>query len=51
MKKYLHIAKQVKPALGEDASAAIAEHYSKLRSFEQDQHDQVARVGSIELIP
>ena len=43
MKKYIHIAKHMKPVLTEEASEAIAEEYSKLRS--QDTMDtDIARV-------
>jgi DNA replication licensing factor MCM3 len=43
MKKYIHIAKCMKPTLTEEASEAIAEEYSRLRS--QDTMDtDVARV-------
>lgn len=46
MKKYIHIAKSVKPVLTQAASDAIAEHYAKLRSYEKDQ-DDLARVCSV----
>jgi hypothetical protein len=43
MKKYIHIAKCMKPTLTEEASEAIAEEYSRLRS--QDTVDtDIARV-------
>jgi DNA replicative helicase MCM subunit Mcm2 (Cdc46/Mcm family) len=43
MKKYIHIAKCMKPTLTEEASEAIAEEYSRLRS--QDTIDtDIARV-------
>ena len=45
IKKYIHVAKLVKPVLSQEASDHIAEQYSRLRS-----HDQVnsesARVGT-----
>jgi DNA replication licensing factor MCM3 len=44
MKKYIHIAKIIKPKLTAEACDIISEEYSKLRSFELDQND-VARVG------
>lgn len=50
MKKYIHIAKSVKPVLTEEASAAIAEHYAKLRSYEKNQ-DDLARVSFAILWP
>jgi len=43
MKKYIHIAKCMKPTLTDEASAAISEEYTRLRS--QDMMDtNVARV-------
>jgi DNA replication licensing factor MCM3 len=43
MKKYIHIAKCMKPTLTEAACEAIAEEYSRLRS--QDMMDiDIARV-------
>lgn len=44
MKKYIHIAKIIKPKLTAEACDIISEEYSKLRSFELDQID-VARVS------
>lgn len=43
MKKYVHIAKAIKPVLSRDACKIIAEEYSKLRSYDLEQND-VARV-------
>lgn len=44
MKKYIHIAKCMKPKLTEEASEVIADEYSKLRG--QDMMDtNVARVS------
>lgn len=39
MRKYIHIAKCVKPVLTEDASEVIAEEYSRLRSQEAVESD------------
>ncbi|KAI1289733.1 DNA replication licensing factor Mcm3 [Halotydeus destructor] len=39
MKKYIHIAKSMKPELTNEATEAISEHYSKLRSIEREQED------------
>lgn len=44
MRKYIHIARCMKPKLTEEASAVIAEEYSKLRSEDVVESD-VARVG------
>lgn len=43
MRKYIHIARCMKPKLTEEASAVIAEQYSKLRSEDVVESD-VARV-------
>lgn len=44
MRKYIHIARCMKPKLTEEASAVIAEEYSKLRSEDMVEYD-VARVS------
>lgn len=46
MRKYIHIARCMKPKLTEEASAVIAEEYSKLRSEDVVESD-VARVSRI----
>lgn len=43
MKKYIHIAKSIKPTLTKDACEVIAEEYSRLRSQDVE-HSNVARV-------
>lgn len=43
MRKYIHIARCMKPKLTEEASEVIADEYSKLRSEEMLESD-VARV-------
>lgn len=43
MRKYIHIARCMKPKLTEEASAVIAEEYSRLRSEDVVESD-VARV-------
>ena len=43
MKKYIHIAKAIKPQLTKEACDLIAEEYAKLRSLDNDEND-VARV-------
>lgn len=44
MRKYIHIARCMKPKLTEEASIVIAEEYSKLRSEDMVNSD-VARVS------
>jgi len=46
MRKYIHIARCLKPKLTEEASIVIAEEYSKLRSEDVIESD-VARVSRI----
>ncbi|KAM0730199.1 DNA replication licensing factor Mcm3 [Formica fusca] len=46
MRKYIHIARCMKPRLTEEASAVIAEEYSKLRSEDMVEYD-VARTQPI----
>ncbi|XP_072749402.1 DNA replication licensing factor Mcm3 [Anoplolepis gracilipes] len=46
MRKYIHIARCMKPKLTEEASAVIAEEYSKLRSEDMVEYD-VARTQPI----
>jgi len=46
MKKYIHIAKSIKPLLTDEVREVISEFYSKLRSFEKEQ-DDVARTQPI----
>jgi len=43
IRKYIHVAKQVKPILTQEASDHIAEEYTKLRSHDQFNSDS-ARV-------
>lgn len=44
MKKYIHIAKAIKPQLTTEAATIISQEYSKLRTFDLEQND-VARVS------
>lgn len=44
MRKYIHIARAIKPSLTKEASEAIAEEYSRLRS-QDSEHSDMARVG------
>ncbi|KAH9405242.1 MCM DNA helicase complex subunit [Tyrophagus putrescentiae] len=46
MKKYIHIAKAIKPQLTEQASEIIAQEYTKLRDFDLEQSD-VARTQPV----
>lgn len=43
IRKYIHVAKLVKPVLTQEASDYIAEEYTKLRSHDQVNND-LARV-------
>lgn len=51
MRKYIHVAKMIKPVLTEESASYIAEEYSRLRSQSQMNSD-VARVspGSCSLL-
>lgn len=49
MRKYIHIAKVLKPVLTEEASEVIAEEYSRLRSQDLVEAD-VARVSTVIMI-
>ena len=44
MKKYLHVAKEVKPQMTREAADFIAEEYSKLRNQDMGQ-DNLAKVS------
>lgn len=44
MRKYIHVAKIIKPVLTEESASYIAEEYSRLRSQDQINSD-VARVS------
>lgn len=46
MRKYVHIAKQIKPMLTKEAIDIIAEEYSKLRVYDLEMND-VCRVSSL----
>jgi len=45
MRKYIHVAKDMKPILTREAAEHIAEEYSKLRNHDNMQADNVARVS------
>lgn len=44
MRKYIHVAKALKPGLTREAAEFIAEEYAKLRSQDNMQNDNIARV-------
>ncbi|XP_003748528.1 maternal DNA replication licensing factor mcm3 [Galendromus occidentalis] len=46
LKKYIHLARQVKPALSDEAGRLISEEYPRLRSFDSD-HSDMARTQPI----
>jgi len=46
MKKYIHIAKSIKPVLSREASETIAEEYSRLRS-QDTEHTDMARTQPV----
>ena len=45
MRKYIHVAKALKPNLTREAAEHIASEYAQLRSQENMQSDNIARVG------
>lgn len=46
MRKYIHIAKAIKPTLTKEASETIAEEYSRLRSLDAE-HNDMARTQTV----
>lgn len=50
MRKYIHVAKALKPSLTREAAEYIAEEYAKLRSQDNMQSDNIARVINLYLI-
>ncbi|KAJ7421289.1 DNA replication licensing factor MCM3 [Willisornis vidua] len=46
MRKYIHVAKMIKPVLTEEAASYIAEEYSRLRS-QSDMNSDIARTSPI----
>lgn len=46
MRKYIHVAKMIKPVLTEESASYIAEEYSRLRS-QSNMDSDVARVSSL----
>ena len=45
MRKYIHVAKAIKPTLTRQAADFIADEYSKLRNQDNLQSENVARVS------
>ncbi len=45
MRKYIHVARDIKPVLTREAADYIADEYSKLRNQENLQQDNIARVS------
>ena len=50
MRKYIHVARDIRPTLTREAADYIAEEYSKLRSQDSLQQDNVARVRGREKV-
>lgn len=48
MRKYIHIAKSIKPTLTREACEVIAEEYSRLRSQDKE-HSDMALVSDFSL--
>ena len=46
MRKYIHVAKALKPSLTQPACELLAEEYAKLRSHDNMTQDNVAKVGT-----
>jgi len=44
MRKYIHVAKDMKPVLTRSAADFIADEYSKLRNQDNLQQENIARV-------
>ncbi len=49
MRKYIHLAKGLKPQLTKEAADLISEEYTKLRNQEGLESDNMARVGFFRL--
>jgi len=45
MRKYIHVAKDMKPILTRDAADVIADEYAKLRNHDNLQQENIARVS------
>lgn len=51
MRKYIHVAKALKPGLTQPAAELLAEEYAKLRSHDNMSQDNIARVSLNTLAP
>ena len=51
MRKYIHVARDMKPQLTREAADFIADEYSKLRNQENMQADNIARVRGSLILP
>ena len=49
MRKYIHVAKDIKPTLTRPAADYISDEYSKLRNQDNLQSDNVARVRPLRM--
>ena len=47
MRKYVHVARDIKPQLTREAADFIADEYSKIRNQENLSQDKIARVSII----
>jgi DNA replication licensing factor MCM3 len=47
MRKYIHLAKDLKPQLTKEATDLISEEYTKLRNQDNLQGDNLARVKKV----
>lgn len=47
MRKYVHLAKGLKPQLTKEAADLIAEEYTKLRNQDNLENDHLARVRNL----
>lgn len=50
MRKYIHLAKGLKPKLTKEAADMIAEEYTKLRNQDNLENDHMARVSGHHLV-
>ena len=50
MRKYVHVAKALKPTLTQLACSYLSEEYSKLRSHDNMSSDNVAKVFWVNLL-
>lgn len=50
MRKYVHVARALKPTLTREAADCISEEYAKLRNQDNLQQDNIARVRHSTLV-